>query len=104
MTTNRRTPFSFHWLGCSALLLAGAWPCLAQTQTAAVSPPPPPVSEPAPDGADPQDQQTTVAAEPARDGFTMGGFVFKPGGRIKLDVLRDFKPIGSEDSFDPRTI
>jgi hypothetical protein len=34
----------------------------------------------------------------------MGAFVFKPGGRVKLDVIRDFKPIGSEDSFDPRTI
>ena len=34
----------------------------------------------------------------------MGAFTFKPSGRIKLDVIRDFKPIGSEDSFDPRTI
>ena len=34
----------------------------------------------------------------------MGAFTFKPGGRIKLDVIRDFKPIGSEDSFDTRTI
>ena len=34
----------------------------------------------------------------------MGGFTFKPGGRVKLDVIRDFKPIGSEDSFDTRTI
>ena len=24
----------------------------------------------------------------------MGGFTFKPGGRVKLDVIRDFKPIG----------
>jgi hypothetical protein len=34
----------------------------------------------------------------------MGSFTFKPGGRIKLDVIRDFDPITSEDSFDPRTI
>jgi hypothetical protein len=34
----------------------------------------------------------------------MGDFTFKPGGRVKLDVIRDFSPIGSEDSFDPRTI
>jgi hypothetical protein len=34
----------------------------------------------------------------------MGAFVFKPGGRVKLDVIRDFKPIGSEDSFDTRAI
>ena len=33
-----------------------------------------------------------------------GSFTFKPGGRIKLDVIRDFDPITSEDSFDPRTI
>ena len=41
---------------------------------------------------------------PKPDGFTVGGFTFKPGGRIKLDIIRDFDPIGSEDSFDPRTI
>jgi DcaP outer membrane protein len=34
----------------------------------------------------------------------MGAFTFKPGGRIKLDVIRDFKPIGNEDAFDTRTI
>ena len=38
------------------------------------------------------------------DGFRVGAFVFKPGGRIKLDIIRDFDPIASEDSFDPRTI
>ena len=41
---------------------------------------------------------------PKPDGFTVGSFVFKPGGRIKLDIIRDFDPISSEDSFDPRTI
>ena len=46
----------------------------------------------------------TPATPPAFDGFKMGTFTFKPGGRIKLDVIRDFDPIGSEDSFDPRTI
>ena len=46
----------------------------------------------------------TPATPPAFDGFKMGAFTFKPGGRIKLDVIRDFDPIGSEDSFDPRTI
>ena len=34
----------------------------------------------------------------------MGAFTFKPGGRVKLDVIRDFKPIGNEDAFDTRTI
>ena len=43
-------------------------------------------------------------AQTKPDGFTVGGFVFRPGGRIKLDIIRDFNPITSEDSFDPRTI
>jgi hypothetical protein len=46
----------------------------------------------------------TPAAQPEFDGFKIGSFVFKPGGRIKVDVIRDFDPITSEDSFDPRTI
>jgi hypothetical protein len=46
----------------------------------------------------------TAAAPPAFDGFKMGSFTFKPGGRIKLDVIRDLDAITSEDSFDPRTI
>ena len=35
---------------------------------------------------------------------SVGGFTFKPGGRIKLDIIRDFSAITSEDSFDTRTI
>ena len=50
--------------------------------------------------AEPQAQGTSSTS----DGFKVGGFVFKPGGRIKLDIIRDFDPITSEDSFDPRTI
>ena len=50
--------------------------------------------------AEPQAQGTSSTF----DGFKVGGFVFKPGGRIKLDIIRDFDPITSEDSFDPRTI
>ena len=38
------------------------------------------------------------------DGFMIGGYNFKVGGRVKLDIIRDFDPITSEDSFDPRTI
>src|SRR4029077_15273835 len=49
-------------------------------------------------------QSVVVAAQSRPDGFTIGGFTFKVGGRIKLDIIRDFDPIGSEDSFDPRTI
>jgi hypothetical protein len=44
------------------------------------------------------------AADAKPDGFTVGGFTFKPGGRVKLDIIRDFSAITSEDSFDPRTI
>ena len=103
MITNRRIRFLYRAVGHGVLLLA-AWPAQAQETQTAVASPPPAVAAAPPAPADPQDQKTTVTAEPARDGFTMGGFVFKPGGRVKLDVLRDFKPIGSEDSFDPRTI
>ena len=47
-------------------------------------------------------QAPAAAATP--DGFKVGGFTFKPGGRIKLDIIRDFNPVGNEDAFDPRTI
>jgi hypothetical protein len=43
------------------------------------------------------------AAKPV-DGFRVGDFTFKPGGRVKLDIIRDFTPIDNEDSFDTRTI
>ena len=52
-------------------------------------------------GAGSADAQTP---QPEFDGFKIGSFVFKPGGRIKLDIIRDFDAISSEDSFDPRTI
>ena len=72
---------------------------VAQAQTpAAVEPTPQ-----APEGETAEPAQTP-ASQPTEDGFRIGSFVFKPGGRIKLDVIRDFDPIGSEDSFDPRTI
>jgi hypothetical protein len=41
---------------------------------------------------------------PSADGFKIGDFTFKPGGYVKLDIIRDFNPIGSEDFFDTRTI
>jgi hypothetical protein len=46
--------------------------------------------------------QAPADAKP--DGFTMGEFVFKVGGRLKLDIIKDYDAITSEDSFDPRTI
>ena len=46
-----------------------------------------------------------AAQEPKpQEGFLVGGFTFKPGGRVKLDVIRDFTRIGNEDAFDTRTI
>ncbi len=45
--------------------------------------------------AEPQAQGTSSTF----DGFKVGGFTFKPGGRIKLDIIRDFSAITSEDSL-----
>jgi len=55
--------------------------------------------------AAPADAQP-AAAQPAKppDGFKVGDFTFKPGGRVKLDIIRDFKPIDNEDSFDTKSI
>jgi hypothetical protein len=49
-------------------------------------------------------QKTDVKVDPAPDGFKVGLFTFKPGGRVKLDIIKDYDAITSEDSFDPRTI
>jgi hypothetical protein len=49
-------------------------------------------------------QDKTATPPPQPDGFRVGGFTFRPGGRIKLDIIRDFRPIGNEDAFDTRTI
>jgi hypothetical protein len=58
-----------------------------------------------PSAANPETAEPAQAqAPPSTLGFTVGDFTFRPGGRIKLDIIRDFNPIGSEDSFDPRTI
>jgi hypothetical protein len=102
-------------VACSALI--GIRPCAAQS----ASPEPPPATSAAPQAATPAppaaqpdgttgqttgkpEQNPAQSTENPPDGFRMGAFTFKPGGRIKLDVIRDLKPIGSEDSFDPRTI
>jgi DcaP outer membrane protein len=95
---------TFRFAASTAALLAGAWTCAAQDQSTA-PPPPPPVVQTGngTEGTTGQKTEQTPQA-PREDGFRMGGFLFKPGGRVKLDVIRDFKPIGSEDSFDTRTI
>jgi hypothetical protein len=56
---------------------------------------------PAPAAPDPAQEP---GRSPAPDGFRVGDFTFKPGGRVKLDVIRDFQLVGNEDSFDTRTI
>jgi hypothetical protein len=111
---NTRSRLVWRFLICGGTLLVGASTVAAQTTTPTSTAPPPaaPVTATTPDGtkdgdadADAPEQKTEQRPEtPAQDGFKMGAFTFKPSGRIKLDVIRDFKPIGSEDSFDPRTI
>ena len=70
---------------------AAQQPDLAPVPDTATAPPAPAAPPPA------QNQKPP-------DGFKVGDFTFKPGGRVKLDIIRDFKPIDNEDSFDTRTI
>src|SRR5688572_17204525 len=108
MSTHLR--FAFRIVASATLVFATAWPGAAQDATPSDVPVSGPVSGPAADPAGapvpPPAPQPAAQADPAAqpDGFRVGGFTFKPGGRIKLDVIRDFKPIGNEDSFDTRTI
>ena len=102
----------------AAVLLLAIGSADAQTSSPVETDPPAPTSEKAEPAQPPAlvetdpPAPTSEKAEPAQppapdtrpDGFTVGGFVFKPGGRIKLDIIRDFDPITSEDTFDPRTI
>lgn len=62
----------------------------------------------APPAAETQPKALTVQAD---ENFGLGNlrvkvgeFSIKLGGYIKVDVIHDFDEIGSEDSFDPRTI
>ena len=90
-------------LVAAAIFLISIGSAAAQTSSPVDGGPSAPATEPAEPAAQTQ-TQTTVTATPALDGFVVGGFHFRPGGRVKLDIIRDFDPIGSEDSFDPRTI
>jgi hypothetical protein len=107
-------------LAVTATLLLGAWPCAAQDAGGAQQPPPdpPPTATapdpppaptapdppPAPTPQEPTPVATTGQVDTPAIGFRVGGFDFKPSGRVKLDVIRDFDPIGSTDYFDTRTI
>ena len=95
-------------LVCAAVLLCAIGTVSAQTSAPAEGGPAAPKAEAggapaAPDGEQ-NPPQVQVQAEPAPDGFRVGLFTFKPGGRIKLDIIKDYDAITSEDSFDPRTI
>ena len=87
-------------LACASMLLGAIGAANAQTDPPAAGPAAPTAET----GEPPQTPAQATAPDPAADGFKIGGFVFKPGGRIKLDIIRDFKPIGNEDVFDIRTI
>ncbi len=91
----------FRGLGLPAVLLCAISSANAQTITTVEGGQSAPKTE---KEEPPEPQPPSAAQDPAEDGFTVGGFVFKPGGRIKLDIIRDFNAIGSEDFFDPRTI
>ncbi len=82
----------------AAVLLFAIGPANGQTSAPVEGGPSAPTTE----KAEPAQQAPTPETKP--DGFTVGGFVFKPGGRIKLDIIKDYDAITSEDSFDPRTI
>jgi hypothetical protein len=91
----------------AALILLSAGQASAQTNAPAAAGLPAPAagpSAPTTENAAPAQQPAAPAPDAKPDGFTISGFTFKIGGRIKLDVIRDFDPIGSEDTFDPRTI
>jgi hypothetical protein len=83
----------------AAMLLVGAATIAAAQQPAA-----PPPQSPADQGPAPAAPDPATAQPETFDGFKVGGYTFKPGGRVKLDVIHDFWPIASEDSFDPREI
>ena len=53
----------------------------------------------------PQEPAPTPAPSPKPAAtFSAGSWAFKLGGYVKLDAIHDFDPIGSTDSFNPRTI
>jgi len=95
---------------CPGLLLAVlavAGSAAAQDRASApdVETPAAPAAAPAAVAADaPAAAPAAQATQKPPDGFTVGGFTFKPGGRIKLDIIRDFTRMGNEDAFDTRTI
>ena len=91
---------------CSGLLLVGlavAGSAAAQDRAPAAGADAAPAAgtdaAPAPAAGAPAAQEPKPA-----DGFRVGDYTFKPGGRVKLDGIRDFTRLGNEDAFDTRTI
>jgi hypothetical protein len=95
-----RFHFTVRTLACTAAFLTPAWTGLAQTSG---TPGPADAAPPVVVAEEPE-QKPEQPAPKSEDGFRMGGFTFKPSGRVKIDVIRDFNPIGNEDAFDTRTI
>ena len=92
----------------AAVLLCAIGPVNAQTSAPAEGGPAAPKAEgegapAAPDGEqNPPQVQVRPSRRPTDSGSAL--FTFKPGGRIKLDMIKDYDALTSEDSFDPRTI
>ena len=90
----------------NACICVAALLCTASTVHAQTGQPSPggPSTADVEEKAEKPEPAQAPATPTAFDGFTVGGFTFKPGGRIKLDLIKDYDTITSEDSFDPRTI
>jgi hypothetical protein len=89
--TRRKPESVLRTIAWAAVLLYAIAPAHAQTPAPIEGTP----QAPEPETAEPPQ----TPASPADDGFRVGSFVFKPGGRIKLDIIRDFNP-SPEDTFD----
>ncbi len=79
--------------------------CFAAALAAQEPAPPPPTQKPAEPQASPPAEAPTPAVH-GPQGFTweVEGYTIKLGGYVKVDLIHDFDPIGSTDTFDPRTI
>ena len=94
--TARRPPGGvMKWLVLPVVLLCAVSAANAQTGSPVEGGPAPPVEKA---------EAPQTPAQDSTDGFRVGGFTFRVGGRVKLDIIKDFDAITSEDSFDPRTI
>src|SRR6476659_7410766 len=100
----QRTQFGsvMRWLAVPAVLLCAIGSANAQTSGPVDDGRAAPQEAPNTGTAATEAPKTETPAEPQAqgtsstcDGFKVGGFTFKPGGRIKLDIIRDFSAITS---------